>query len=429
LVWLLLGWVVARAAAITLWLVVVPVTVGDVNYYYKNMHKLLALGQPAAVVMPEYPTPVLWALVLPYLLGGGTELGFRWAFVSIMLALDLAFTLLLWWRRESVSAAWVWVVFGLALGPIIYLRLDLLPALAVAGAILALVAGRHRVAGALLGVGAGLKLWPATIYPLAISGQRRRDHLVTVSFFVTGVVLVVAAIVQGGWGRLISPLQWQSGRGLQIESVWASVPMVERLLGSGYRVEISPWQAFEISGPGVGAWLAIATVASLLGYAAILIGYVGWFRTAYPTVFSRRPRLENATEPIAFDKLAFAATVVITITLITNKTFSPQYLTWLGAASAVFLLVAGPTSPLRRTAWMTAIWVVVLAIATQVIYPLGYDFLVHSKRYSAELRPSVWTILMTAVLVARNVGVLALAGWQIVQVFRQLAPARTPKVS
>ena len=40
--------------------------------------------------------------------------------------------------------------------------------------------------------------------------------------------LAVTALLTGGWTRLISPLRWQSDRGLQIESLWATPLMLIR---------------------------------------------------------------------------------------------------------------------------------------------------------------------------------------------------------
>lgn len=412
--WLVFGWVATRAIAMAVWLVVVPVMSGDVGYYFNRMHQHLALGVPAAMTMPEYPTPVLWVLLVPYVLGAGTELGFKIAYVALMLALDLFFTILLG-RRGGSAAAWFWVAFGLMLGPIIYLRLDLLPALGAAGAVLALAAGRYRTSGVLLGLGAGLKVWPATVYPVTFTGQRRRDHLITISFFATGVGLLIAALIYGGWNRLISPLQWQSGRGLQIESVWATVPMVARLFQHGYTVKMSRWQAFEVFGPGVDSWLAVANILGVAGYLVIAVGYLAWFRRAYPQAFGRPPRLVETSSPLGVDLIAFATVTVITITLITNKTFSPQYLTWLGAATAVFWLVSGPDSPLHRTARTTGVWVLLLAVATQVVYPIGYD---------ALLYPSVWDPAVTTVLALRNLGLLLLGGWLLIRLIPRLIPPR-----
>ena len=69
----------------------------------------------------------------------------------------------------------------------------------------------------------------------------------------------MVSLLWAGWDRLVSPLGWQSGRGLQVESVWASIPMLARALGLGdYAVTISRFQAFEIYGSGVAVWTAAA---------------------------------------------------------------------------------------------------------------------------------------------------------------------------
>jgi hypothetical protein len=405
--WPLLVWALSRAAIIGLWLVGEQVLGGDAAYYWDRLDRHLSLGVPAAQTMPEYPTPVLWLLMVPYVFSGHTLDGFRAAFVIMMLVLDLAFTLSLWEHGRGRAAVWFWIAFVTAMGPIAYLRLDLIPAVACGGALVALSRGADRIAGVLLALGAGLKLWPGTLWPATVRGNRRRDHLVTVSFFATGVILVVAALMQGGFARLISPLQWQSGRGLQIESIWATPSMVARVfMPQGYRVEYSRWQAYEIFGPGVEQWLTASSILTNLGYLLIVVAYLLWFRARYPEVFRRRPRLVNAAHPASPSAVGLFMVVIITITLITNKTFSPQYLIWLGAPLAALLLVAGSESgSIRRTARGAAIAVLVLAVATQLIYPVGYEALLG---HGGEIG---W---MTAVLAVRNVGLLGLGAWLFV---------------
>jgi hypothetical protein len=400
----LLVWALTRGAVIAVWLTAEQVLGGDVAYYYDRLHRMMSLGVPVAQTMPEYPTPVLWLLMVPYLFSGQTLEGFRIAFVAIMVALDLAFTITLWHRGQGRTAVWFWIAFIVAIGPISYLRLDLIPAVACGLALVALSRGADRFAGVLLAVGAGLKLWPGTLWPTTVRGVRRRDHLVTVSFFVTGVALVVAAVIQGGVARLLSPLQWQSGRGLQIESVWATPSMVARIFDpQAYRIEYSRWQAYEVFGPGVDGWLTFSTVATTVGYALILGGYVLWFRARYPDVFTRHPRLVNAAVPASPAAVGLFMVVLITITLITNKTFSPQYLTWMGAPLAALLLVADPSQRwLRRTASVAAIMVLGLAVATQLVYPAGYEELLGHQGQPG---------LVTGVLVVRNLGLVVLGVW------------------
>jgi hypothetical protein len=404
----LLAWAISRGVVIGLWQFAEQVLPGDVSYYFDRMHRYLALGASVAQTMPEYPTPVLWLLTVPYVFSGQTSEGFLIAFVALLMALDLAFTLLLWQRGRGRGAVWFWIGFVVAIGPIAYLRLDLVTSVAVGVALIALSRGADRLSGVLLALGAGLKLWPGTLWPTTVQGNRRRDHLVTVSFFLTGAVMVVLAVLQGGVGRLVSPLAWQSGRGLQIESVWATPAMLARVFApQDYRVEFSRWQAFEIFGPGVEQWLTVSSVMTYLGYLATVVAYVLWFRSRYPAAFGRPPRLVNAVEPASPASIGLFMVAVITLTLITNKTFSPQYLVWLGATVAALLLLAGPEDPwIAKTAKVAAFGVLGLAFATQLIYPIWYDPLIG---YVDE--PGFATVL----LAARNGGLVVLGGWVFVR--------------
>ncbi len=399
------AWLITRAGLVVLLLTVEQVALGDVNYYYERLHRHLAEGVPAAQTMPEYPTPVLWLLMVPWVLSGQSAFGFRAAFISLMVVLDAAFTVLLWNSGRGRLATLFWIGFVASLGPITYLRLDLIPAVAVGGAVIALLNGAERLAGGLLAVGGGLKLWPGLLYPTTFNGRRLRDHRVTVGFGLTGLVLVAAAWVYGGWARLVSPLQWQSGRGLQIESLWATPPMLARLFDpAAFPVQYSAWQAYEIFGPGVDGWLRIATWASVLGYLLVAVGWLVWFARRYPQALRPRPRLTDAGEPAGIASIALFMTAVVAIVVITNKTFSPQYLIWLGAAVAALLLATDAGDGHRRQARIAAWWLLGLALATHVVYPLAYGELV---------AVSGWTPLVTVVLAMRNLGVLVLGIWLI----------------
>ena len=61
------------------------------------------------------------------------------------------------------------------------------------------------------------------------------------------------ATARFGWTRSISPVTWQSDRGLQIESIVATVPMIRHAFISPdlFHTELSQYNAWEIFGPGV----------------------------------------------------------------------------------------------------------------------------------------------------------------------------------
>lgn len=384
-----LTWLASRAAFFAIWLIFVPNSQRDVAYYLESLQRLAEVG-PARTLI-EYPTPVIWLLQIPEVLGGGTLLGYTIAFVGCMLALDFGMAFWLWRRGDAASrrGMLVWTIMLLFMGATVYLRFDLLTAVLAGAAILAVASRRDAVGGAFTAVGAALKLWPALLWPALLVGGRRRSLAATAWFWGSGIVLAVAALLYGGWARLFTPLQWQSGRGLQIESIWASVLMVGRAASpQTWDVHLSRWQAFEIFGPGVRGFLVAASVATVLGLAAIAAGYVWWLRRPTRTPFQG----------------ALIMAFVICVMIVTGKTFSPQYLMWLaGPLAAAWALSDTNTSDReRRTLSSFTGWALALTLLTQVIYPIGYGQLV-------DVGWGTWPV--TIVLIVRNLGLVALTIW------------------
>mgnify|MGYP000843923092 CR=1 FL=1 len=413
------AWLVSRGVTILIWRLYESNVEGDVTYYWTHISDLIAGNVPVAQTMVEYPTPVLWLLHVPWLISGQTQFGFLIAFVALLLLADLAFSVSLWARGRGVHALWFWIAFFPLMGPLALLRLDLVPALLCAAALLALRRQRSVASGLLLAAGAGLKLWPALLWPTSLRGNGRADRRLTAAFFAGGVALIVAAVAYGGIGRLLSPLAWQSARGLQIESIWATPLMIARLFDPAqYTVEMSRWQAFEIFGPGRDAWLNAASLATMASYIVIVVAYVVWLSRCYPDLFSRRPSLSGTEHPVSITSVGLFMATVITITLIANKTFSPQYLIWLAAPVAALLLAStdpGVRPSTVRTIRTTAVWILALAAITQLVFPLTYG--------------ALWTGAAgvdgsTVVLTVRNAAMVIFGVWLVtkfIPVLRQPA--------
>ena len=102
----------------------------------------------------------------------------------------------------------------------------MVPAVLAGGALLA-ARRRPWLTGALTGLGAAIKLWPALLAG-AFAVRRRGRGPMLGAFVGVGFGLAALSLAAGGASRLFSPLTWQSGRGLQIESVWATPLMVAR---------------------------------------------------------------------------------------------------------------------------------------------------------------------------------------------------------
>lgn len=377
--------VLTRAAIAVNWVWIQSFRPGDVPYYWQRASSLPTLGM--AQSLQEYPTPMAWVLTWPQAVGGGSHSAYLFWFVALILVGDLLFCLVLW-RSASAFRGWAvvcWSVFLMVIGPLVWLRFDLLPAVLV-GAAAVLAVRRPAGSGCLLALGAALKLWPAVLFPLLLNrpGARRGKAWIAplAGFGGVGLVVVVASLLAGGWNRLLSPLVWQADRGLQIEAVPASFLMALRAADrQTWQVAMSRYQAFELFGPGVNGWLVVADVLGVLGVLLGLALLVRHLTRSYQDT-------EAWARGVAVTMLA-----VIGLLIVVNKTLSPQYIVWLGGPLVALVAWLGP----RHKAvgrWLVS--VLVIAALSHVIYPVLYG------RINGLADDPVWTPIATAVLVLRN---------------------------
>src|SRR5215203_137900 len=370
--------------------------VGDVFYYHRKIHALFTAGLDRTLY--EYPTPVVWILWLPYGASFGNRVGYLIGFVIFMLALDALFTYALWRSagRRHDTAIDFWLIFVLLIGPLSYLRFDMLPAVLAGGALLA-ARRKPWVTGALTGLGAAIKLWPALLIG-AFMSYRADRRPAGLAFVIVGFGLALISLIFGGWSRLISPLTWQSDRGLQIESIWATPLMVARAVRPNYWiVDISRYQAYEIFGSGVDAWVMISNIATLVGLALIIVLTIRAFR-------------HDGSTPVA---IGFVILAIVAIMTITNKTLSPQYLLWLGGPMAALLVLRGQaTEQEKPTLRRLAIQLLVLAALTQLVYPLLYNGLLGRHGTAMIIISTLVTTVRNLALVAFTVEVCRLA-WRL----------------
>jgi Na+-translocating ferredoxin:NAD+ oxidoreductase RnfD subunit len=97
-------------------------------------------------------------------------------------------------------------------------------------------------------------------------------------------------------------------------------------------IDMSQYQAYEVSGPGADVWVTISSVATLLGLAMIILLTVRAFR-------------HDGSTPVA---IGFVVLATVAIMIVTNKTLSPQYLLWLGGPMATLLVFGGMPRPTRN---------------------------------------------------------------------------------
>jgi len=393
---IVIGWLITRVLMLVVLAGLERFVVGDVFYYQRKINAMFTVGLDRTLY--EYPTPVVWILWLPYGASLGNRVGYLVAFILLMLALDALFTYALWRSsdRRHDTAIDFWLIFVPLIGPLSYLRFDMLPAVLAGGALLA-ARRKPWVTGVLTGLGAAVKLWPALLIGAFLSYRADRRP-VGIAFVVVGFGLALISLIFGGWSRLISPLTWQSGRGLQIESIWATPLMLARAVRpDDWTVDMSRYQAYEIFGPGVAAWITISNAATLLGLALIILLTVRAFR-------------HDGSTPVA---IGFVIVAIVAIMTITNKTLSPQYLLWLGGPMAGLLVLRPGATPEERSAInRMAGQLLILALLTQLVYPLFYDSLLGGHGRTMIIISTIVTAIRNLALVAFTVEACWLA-WRM----------------
>ncbi len=350
------SWLLARLFLIYL-LVNEKGPLGDVRYYLEGVYG------PNPSDMMEYPQVGTWPSVLLARLTGYNFERYAVGFTAMVLLADATST------PGAYSAGWFWVFFGTAAGHVFAWRLDLYPALLVAGAG-ALLATRPRLASVLLAWATAAKLWPGVLAAGLVGRATSRDTWQRlVAFFGSLVALCIGVAAMTSVDRVLSPLTYQGERGLQIESLAATWFVYQAhhqpdVWTMGYAAS----KSFEITGPGVDTTIALSSIAM----GAALLWIVGVALVHF---------LRGNWSPHS-SLVFFIAAILLLIA--TNKVFSPQYIVWLGPILAVALRSPTPTAattPRKVAADIKGVRAImaVLAVGTAalgtVIYPYGYNYI------------------------------------------------------
>ncbi|AZK93698.1 MULTISPECIES: glycosyltransferase family 87 protein [Streptomyces] len=372
------GWLLTRAVLLVcvFGLVTVPgpdVT-SDVSVIYRGWYEVLRTGVfPVDDVTWQYPPAAALAILSPSLL---PFLDYTAAFFVLALLCDaVVLVLLLGAARRpggSVRGVWVWVAGVPLLGPTAYARYDLMVTAVAVGALLAGVR-RPGLMGALVAVGALVKVWPV----LLLTGVARAR--VWWAAAVTAVVVLVAALaVPGAFGFLAH----QRDRGTEVESLGALVFHVWRLVGDWEGQVLLHYGSLEFLGPYVPLVSGVA-----LGLAAVALGWLVLWRLRAATAAGAGLGAVPGVVPDA----AFTAVLLFTTT---SRVISPQYLLWLVGLAAVCLL--------RRPARMTLPAVLVLAATAVTVleFPLYFDEVVASRPAGVALILVRNALLVAAALTA-----------------------------
>ncbi|MFC9791862.1 glycosyltransferase 87 family protein [Streptomyces sp. NPDC127584] len=274
------------------------------------------------------------------------------AFTVLTLLADAVVTAALA-RADSARlthGAWIWVC-GLPL--LLHLPLARLDVQSTALAVLALLAlgarpaAAHRLGGALAGLGAMVKVWPALALIGTPRGRTTREAWSAALVTALALLATLALFFSDSLGFL----RQQGGRGIQIESLGGTALA---LAGAGGlwpgRVEFR-YGSFEYVGPYV----------STLGHLALLLTVL-----AFGWLLLWRVRAHRWTAATPYD----AALTAVLLFTVTSRVISPQYMIWLLGLAAVCL-----TS--RNTVMRpVALLLLPAAALSSLAYPMLYDHVV-----------------------------------------------------
>jgi glycosyl transferase family 87 len=333
----------ARVTALTAPLFVLACAVPDGGLFraerYRDVHLygIYADGffrgnLPYRDVFVEYPPGAFVVFMPPAVLPGGAyNAAFKTSMalcgVAALFAVVLALVTLGASRRRLYAAAVLFALSPIAVGPISLNTYDLFPAALTVGALAAVLRRRELLGFGLLGLAVTAKLYPLVLIPLAavyvwpLAGRDRTLRALGVCAAVTLIVVLPFAILSPGglWDSFHS----QSARGLQIESLGASVLLAADQLGV-YAATVVHGATGAATRDLAGSLPdALATVTTLLQ--AVAVAVVWWLFARG----SRRP-----------EQLVLASAAAVTGFLVFNRFVSPQYVVWL---IPLVLLVPGAT--------------------------------------------------------------------------------------
>lgn len=387
-------------SAITLWLVFGAVhlwlgylnlygpglPMGDVTYVYLFWVERGLLGNEWVGIDTSWVYPLLALVPMLAAYAFGPDLyGSTWLTIVMMLNAGALVAIIgVQERARHAAIAWWWMLYLVLLGPIALGRID---AITVPVALVAvmLIADHPTWGGALLAVGAWIKVWPVGVLLAALIALRDRGAVLAATVG-TSMVVVAAGLALGGASALLTPITEQTGRGLQVEAPISTVWLWAAAAGQWsaqvyYDQGILTWQV-----DGDGSAQAAAAMTPLLALAVAVIAGLGLLAV-------RR----GVDEVVLFPVLALALVMAL---ITVNKVGSPQFATWIAVPVILGLAWQRRGGVSFRVPAMLAL---LIAALTQVVYPVLYANLL-----SLELG-------MLIVLTARNLLYVVLLGWAIGQ--------------
>ncbi len=336
----------------------------------------------------EYPPLMLPVMLLPATLAGWfgdlSQTAYTGAFRACMAVCDgiVMLALIVAIRRlrphstpirQALTIA-PYLVLPLLLPDLLYDRLDLAVAATVMVAVALLACGRRSWGAAILGLAVALKLTPLLLLPplllwawmSAAPAKRGQAFWGPLAAGVSGLLIGFVPFWLAAGDGVFGFVAYQSGRGLQLESVPASIGMLSIFVDAKL-VPIEEARALSLLFPGSTVLQTLFAGLLLAG----LAGLCGWF------VWRRRA----FADPEAGLSLAlWAGLLMLAAAMALSNVFSPQYFFWL-----IPLALLLPLDGRQRAASLAGLTLILL---------LSWALFPHYYRDLVMLRPHAMALLM-----------------------------------
>lgn len=271
--------------------------------------------------------------------------------------------------REQTQRLLVYLISTVALGHLFYDRLDLLLTLLMVLALTLLLSRWHYGwSFAVLAVGIAFKLAPAVLapvwilgaLPVAMGGSFVRPRAVVAlgsrTVLLVGMVLgcfLPFYLLSGE--QSLRFLAYHRGRGLEVGSMYSSVPLAMQALGLPVTLNYS-YGSINVSSPVADGLVALAPWLAV----GVLLAASVWILLHFQRVTASATATSRRTLAQVYPRhIVGYALLMLMLFIVTNKVFSPQYLLWLAP-----LVCLAPISGARRT---LLLWGFILVCAASTI--------------------------------------------------------------
>jgi hypothetical protein len=302
---------------------------GDVSVYEEDCSSLIHGRMPYRDTMVEYPPYAIPIFLLPRVFGSDNYLD---SFKMLAVLCDLLIRGGLFWagmRQTEALRSLLPLFCYCAAVPFLHFflfqRFDLWPALICVAAVLLFCADRPGWSGLAIAIGTGVKVYPAILVPpLFILAGRQGGARRFSAGLIAGLLPIVLLSFVLPWWRFA---QFQGDRGLQCESLMASLIWGLKQLGvaGASWVWVTRW--FEVQGPLASELLPWARGLLIIGLlCSVAIASLAATRC-------RKPGIGHLARLLLVPLLAFVAF---------NLVLSPQFMIWLLPLAALGALEGNP---------------------------------------------------------------------------------------